>query len=52
MTLDIGVDNILLDTPIVKKSSALRFQDDLSSNNSSRSITAINGIFLKLATYP
>ena len=50
MTLDIGVDNILLDTPIVKKSSGLRFQDDLSSNSSYRSITAINGIFLKLAT--
>jgi hypothetical protein len=46
--LDTGVEGVLLNAPLMKKSSVIRFQDDLSINNSSHLMTAISDNFLNL----
>jgi hypothetical protein len=48
LIIDISIDNIFSETPLVKKPSVMQFQYDLSSINPSHSMTAINGIVLKL----
>jgi hypothetical protein len=46
--LDTGVEVVLLNAPLMKKSSVIGFQDDLSINNSSHLMKAISDNFLNL----
>jgi hypothetical protein len=48
--LDIGVNSVLLDAPVVIESAAAGSQVEFPSSNSSYSMTDISSLFLDLAT--